>query len=670
MRLSRIILSLLISASLVVSYQDTFAAKTRKSGRKAGKAIGPGDVWERVRHGLSIPTLGAAYHGIDAIAAASTPRNRLASMPQDAKTAPVIDSAGGDDSSRLTTVIAPKKLFKGESQLPEKLRPKQQEAFMSKISGLYKKDISQNRYTELGRKRLGQKLLNPTGEGVQKNEAVGAQYGAKLSKSPIIERVRTRLNFHPELAKHNVGGAKITTTPIGSSNVLTGQNPATTPAVMGRCADLASKETISLAQEGMLPENYRLLLEQCRLKRSGIYERINQQIAGFTQHIGFVNDSTERARPYLYHVVESLSRHGLPMDLALLPIVESGYKPTAFSSASAAGVWQFIPSTGKVYGSEQNEYFDGRLDIAAATHAAVRFLSGLRDHYRGDRSLALAAYNCGPGNVDAAIAKNLADGLDTDYWSLNLPAETQNYVPRLLALSTIFSNPTHYGLKLSAVKNEPYFIKVDIAHAFDINKLGDKDLASIAKLANFSIDQFGFLNTAYIKSVVNKREPFSLLTPITNANQLHQSLVYLASSEGERKSTYQEDFFLVGEHASPSAHSSWPKIEQPLVAILLEDYKPEHKIRQFWQEDFSSDDEVNSNPWPESYSAVHYLDYGETLKSVAENYGISEAKLREINKFKRKQKAALGQRLFIPIEEFAKNSQQAQKSILFTGIKA
>lgn len=194
-------------------------------------------------------------------------------------------------------------------------------------------------------------------------------------------------------------------------------------------------------------------------KKSLIDARIQKHIDFFRQKPRYLYQVTERARPYLYGIVEELSKKKLPLELALLPIVESAYQPEAQSPKGAVGLWQFMPATGNDYGLKQNEQNDERLDIQASTRAAIHFLIDLKTHYKGDWLLALAAYNCGQGTVNAAISKNVANGLKTDYWSLNLPKETQDYVPRLLALAHIFANPALYGLKFAPIKNEPYFIK-------------------------------------------------------------------------------------------------------------------------------------------------------------------------------------------------------------------
>lgn len=258
------------------------------------------------------------------------------------------------------------------------------------------------------------------------------------------------------------------------------------------------------------------------------YERVNKHIVWYTQHKAYLHQVAERAHPYLYHIVEKLSQHQLPSELALLPIVESAYQPTALSPKSAAGLWQFMPSTGHDFDLHQTAHYDARLDIAASTHAAMRYLAFLKQHFNGDWLLALAAYNCGLGVVDDAIERNTAEGLASDYWSLRLPEETQEYVPRFLALSSIFANPEAHGLKLAPVRNEPYFVKVHIDRKHDIAYLAEKEFKEIAQLADLSYEQFTRLNPGYLNPKLTADGPYTFFMPTANANQLHQRLASIA----------------------------------------------------------------------------------------------------------------------------------------------
>jgi soluble lytic murein transglycosylase-like protein len=480
-----------------------------------------------------------------------------------------------------------------------------------------------------------------------------------------VQRIRTRLGLHPELFKHgDIAQNSATDNKTGITSKINGQQSV----AVRNCADLNKKEFTDLAKQGLLPDGYSQLAEQCRIQQNANYERMSRHIADYSRP-GYLQQISERARPYLYHIANELSKHGLPMDLALLPIVESAYQPTALSNKAAAGIWQFIPSTGQEYGLEQNEDYDARLDITASTHAAIRFLSGLNGHFKGDWLLSLAAYNCGQGAVDAAIARNQVEGLTTDFWSLDLPAETKDYVPRLLALSAIFASPSGYGLKLRSVKNEPYFIKVNIEHKTDIKHLTNKDLRTVAKLADFDPEQFGLLNTAYLNSTLPENKPFTLLMPISNANLLHQSLAFMAQSYKKEKNIEPT---LLSELAL-STEPTGSKFQVPLLSLSLNQDQQwalsKGQRREFNVKPKSTEEIVTAKATDDGYWAVHYLDKGETLQDVAESHGISEEFLRVANKFKSRQSITLGQRLLVPIKQMVIASmKKTRTSVLFRGI--
>lgn len=202
---------------------------------------------------------------------------------------------------------------------------------------------------------------------------------------------------------------------------------------------------------------------------------------------------SERASKYLYHIVDELERRGMPTELALLPFVESAYNPTAYSKAHAAGLWQFIPSTGKDFNLEQTWWLDQRRDPIASTDAALDYLTYLYD-FQGDWYLALASYNWGQGSVKRAIEKNEKAGLGMDYLSLTMPEETRNYVPKLQAIKNIISNPQKYGVDLPGVHNEPYFTTVKPDTHIDVQVA--------AQLAEMSVDEFKFLNPAHKRGTI------------------------------------------------------------------------------------------------------------------------------------------------------------------------
>ncbi|WP_018151883.1 LysM peptidoglycan-binding domain-containing protein [Leeia oryzae] len=229
----------------------------------------------------------------------------------------------------------------------------------------------------------------------------------------------------------------------------------------------------------------------------------------FVNRPDYLKRVTERARRYMYHIVDALEKRGMPTELALLPIVESAYNPTAYSPAHASGLWQFIPSTGKTYGLEQTWWYDGRRDVVAATDAAINYFTYLYSLF-GDWDLVLASYNWGEGAVARAVQKNRDKGLPTDFMSLNMPAETRNYVPKLIALRNIVSNPEAYGVKLDPIPNRPYFVTVAP------NRHIDTKLA--AKLADMSVEDFTNLNPAYTKPVIASKDSRRILLPVDKAD--------------------------------------------------------------------------------------------------------------------------------------------------------
>lgn len=222
-----------------------------------------------------------------------------------------------------------------------------------------------------------------------------------------------------------------------------------------------------------------------------------------------------RSSKYLYHIVEELERRKMPTELALLPFVESAFNPQAESSAKAAGMWQFIPSTGKTYNLKQNMFLDERRDVLASTDAALDYLQKLYDMF-GDWQLALAAYNWGEGAVGRAISRNQSRGLPTDYASLNMPNETRYYVPKLQAVKNIIANPTLYGVTLPDIPDHPYFVTVTTSR--------DIDVQLAAKLANLSLDEFKALNPSFNKPVILGASNPQILLPFDNAERFQYNL--------------------------------------------------------------------------------------------------------------------------------------------------
>jgi len=198
------------------------------------------------------------------------------------------------------------------------------------------------------------------------------------------------------------------------------------------------------------------------------HPRVLKFIDWYKKHPDYLTRISERAQPYLYLVVSEVEKEGLPIEIALLPIIESDYYPFSFSHGTAVGLWQFIPSTGKLYGLDQDWWYEDRRDVLASTRAAVKYMKDLNRLFNGDWLLSIAAYNAGPGRVQKAIKANAENGQETDFWHLNLPKETTRYVPKLLALAKIVKDPSRYNQNLLKIDRNPYLKAIELNSQFDL----------------------------------------------------------------------------------------------------------------------------------------------------------------------------------------------------------
>jgi membrane-bound lytic murein transglycosylase D len=228
----------------------------------------------------------------------------------------------------------------------------------------------------------------------------------------------------------------------------------------------------------------------------------------------YIKRFVDRGSRYLHHIVEQVEKRNMPMEIALLPVIESAFTPRAMSRAKASGIWQFIPSTGKNYGLTQDWWRDNRNDIVAATDAALNYLQRLYEMF-GSWELALAAYNCGEGCVGRAIAWNQKRGLPTDYLSIKLPPETRNYVPKLIAVKNIVLAPLVYGIEIDSIPNQPYFTTVQAPARIDVSVA--------AKLAGMSEEEFKALNPAHNKPVA-VASTGTLVVPRDKADAFRENL--------------------------------------------------------------------------------------------------------------------------------------------------
>ena len=253
------------------------------------------------------------------------------------------------------------------------------------------------------------------------------------------------------------------------------------------------------------------------------HHSLQSELDWFARHSDYMYRVMRRADPFIYYILEETEKRNLPTELVLLPIVESAYQPFAYSHGRASGLWQFIPSTGRLYGLKQNWWYDGRRDIFASTQAALNYMVNLNKLFKGDWMLALAAYNSGSGTVQRAIKRNKRLGKPTDFWNLKLPKETRAYVPKLLALKEIINNPTKYSVSLRCISDAPGFIQVETTQQID--------LALAAELAKIDLKTLYNYNPAFNRWATDPDGPHTLLLPVDAADTFKSNYAALAADE-------------------------------------------------------------------------------------------------------------------------------------------
>ncbi len=363
----------------------------------------------------------------------------------------------------------------------------------------------------------------------------------------------------------------------------------------------------------------------------------------------YIGRMTERSRKYLFHIVEELERRNMPSELALLPFIESAFNPQAISSAKAAGMWQFMPATGKHFELKQNAFRDDRRDVLASTRAALDYLQKLHGMF-GDWHLALAAYNWGEGSVGRAIAKNKAAGLGTGYLDLKMPAETRQYVPKLQAVKNIVASPEAFAARLPLIENHPFFQTVAITR--------DIDVAVAAKLAEVSVEDFQALNPSANRPVLLAAGTPQILLPWDQAavfqrnyegftgGKLASWTVWIATSnlktaEAARKTGMDEAELRRVNHIPPSS------IIKAGSTLLV---PRGAKIEQDVAEHVAENGQIGLAPEALTRRTTVKARKGDTVASLAKRYRLTPGNVAEWNKFSASASLASGQQvvLFLP----------------------
>jgi membrane-bound lytic murein transglycosylase D len=377
------------------------------------------------------------------------------------------------------------------------------------------------------------------------------------------------------------------------------------------------------------------------------HETVERELSWFVRHPAYLDRTFKRGERYLYHIVQEIEARGMPLELALLPVVESAFNPVAYSRARASGLWQFIPATGRRYGLKQNWYYDGRRDVVAATSAALDYLQFLHREFDGDWLLAVAAYNCGEAAVGRSIKRNIAAGKPTDFFSLKLPKETRAYVPKLLAMRRIVADPSAHGLIFAPIANQPYFAKVDTA--------GQLDLHVAADLAELPKEELLALNPAFNHWVTDPDGPHHLLVPVDRQERLSAGIAALPPEQRVRIVYHRvrpgdtlggiADKYNISVAALRSTNKLRGSVIHPGQDLLVA-AAPRGNDPQFVAERVA----VEAEParMTASSKGRHRVRRGDTLWSIARTHGVSLDRLASANGLKRNGTLSVGQTLKIP----------------------
>ncbi|TRX56744.1 LysM peptidoglycan-binding domain-containing protein [Thalassomonas sp. M1454] len=365
----------------------------------------------------------------------------------------------------------------------------------------------------------------------------------------------------------------------------------------------------------------------------------------YAKHDSYMDRVAKRSEPFIYYIVEEIEKHDMPMELVLLPIVESAYDPFAYSHGSASGMWQFLSGTGKQFGLKQDWWYDGRRDVAASTQAAMKFLRYLHKRFDGDWLLALAAYNSGEGRVSRAVRDNARKGKPTDFWNLKLPKETRDYVPKLLALADLVKRPDDFNLTLYAIDNKPVVSQVDIGSQLD--------LALAADLAGLTINQLHALNPGFNRWATAPNGPHSLLIPNNKVEAFKAGLAKLSKDDrlswqrykiknGDNLGAIANRFnttITVIKEANNLANNNiraGKYLLIPTAAQSLDKYKSYEQVRKTKIAKKGSGNKI-----------THTVKSGDTLWDIGQKYKVTSGQIAKWNGFAPKDMLRLGQKLTI-----------------------
>jgi membrane-bound lytic murein transglycosylase D len=374
------------------------------------------------------------------------------------------------------------------------------------------------------------------------------------------------------------------------------------------------------------------------------HDAIDREERWFAGHPAYLDRTFKRGERYLYHIVKQIEARKMPLELALLPVVESAFNPVAYSRARASGLWQFIPGTGRRYDLKQNWYYDGRRDVIVATDAALDYLQFLSEEFDGDWLLAVAAYNCGEGNIARAVARNRKAGKPTDFFSLKLPRETRAYVPKLLAMRRIVQDPAAHGLEFAPIPNEPYFSQIDVAAQIDLHVA--------AELAELAPEELLALNPAFNHWVTDPDGPHQLLVPVDREARFVEAIAALPPEKRVRVVYHHvrkgdtlggiADKYGVSIAAIKTSNKIHGTLIRPGQDLLIT-AAPTGMGSAGSTLTASLD-----RPAPRNTSDKHIVRRGDTLWSIARSHGVTMESIASSNGLSSDDTLAVGQVLSIP----------------------
>ncbi|MDY6890683.1 MAG: LysM peptidoglycan-binding domain-containing protein [Pseudomonadota bacterium] len=374
---------------------------------------------------------------------------------------------------------------------------------------------------------------------------------------------------------------------------------------------------------------WQLTRRHLRLPLDTPHPRVQTRLEWYLRHPNQMQRVSERAGPYYHYILHRVLERQMPAEIALLPIVESGYDPFARSPGRAAGAWQFIPGTARHFGLRSSWWYDGRRDIITSTDAALTYLDQLQRRFEGDWLLALAAYNAGGGTVSRAIRRNRAAGKPTDFWSLELPAETEAYVPKLLAVARLVRDADRLGISLTPIADTPRFEAVDTG--------GQIDLAQAAALAGLDLATLRQLNPGFTRWATDPEGPHRLLVPKQNAARLRNALRALPA---EKRLNWQRYQVHPGDTLSTIAR----RFGSSVGVIQRSNGLAGHLIRA-GQTLRVPTPAAPERPPRGKPSHLHRVDPGESFWSIARRYGVDVDDLARWNQMAPDDTLKVGQTL-------------------------